>query len=167
MNLSDAIRGEIEPLECCCLATVRVAELRDQERLWFCKYMPYAITAVAFAHRVVTEGEWTWYAISDCHERCEADNHLKNQCVKVKRVLEEHGHVAELVPYPGRSGLRFRYVVEAAVLVTIGTNAFLFHPERGPCVHLRIIGTSANTISETGFDGLSTAPESHVSQRTT
>ncbi|MGD9162223.1 MAG: hypothetical protein PVG39_27685 [Desulfobacteraceae bacterium] len=61
----------------------------------------------------------------------------------IKNLLEKEGNGAELVKYPGISGLQFRFVAEAAGLGSIGNNAFLFHPLWGPWIHLRVMGTTA------------------------
>ena len=90
--------------------------------------MPGAVTAIALLHRITNEEEWTWYATADGGERCAADDHLRDLALAIKDALEQEGHDAELVKYPGISGLQFRFVAEAAGLGSIGTNAFLFHP---------------------------------------
>ncbi len=123
---------------------MKVADLQDRERQFFKTSMPKSMTAIALLHHITTEEEWTWYATVDGGERCAADDHLKALAFEIKDVLEKEGYAAELVSYPGISGLQFRFVAEAAGLGSIGNNAFLFHPEWGPWVHLRVMGTTAN-----------------------
>ncbi|MGO9571636.1 MAG: hypothetical protein ACLP5H_29270 [Desulfomonilaceae bacterium] len=128
---------------CCNVSSVPVQALAERERRFFASFMPDAVTAIAMVHHVVTEEEWTWYSTSSSGERCDADDHLKRLCRVIKHELVKQGHEAELVKYPGESGLQFRFVAEAAGLGRIGTNAFLFHPTWGPWVHLRVMGTTA------------------------
>jgi ferredoxin len=143
MNCEESILGMIDNWPCCALATVRTDELPERERHFFTAFMPQAITAIVLAHHVITEEEWTWYATSNGGERCDADDHVRNLGEAIRNELAGLGHDAELVKYPGQSGLQFRFVAQAAGLGTIGTNAFLFHPTWGPWVHLRVMATTA------------------------
>lgn len=144
MNIKEKVLQIFESSPCCNLATVPVAGLREQERGFFTSFMPKIVTAIALAHHVVTEEEWTWYSPGSSLEHCAADDHLRDVCLALKRELEKQGYEAEIVKYPLESGLQFRFVAEAAGLGKIGNNAFLFHPEWGPWVHLRVMGTTAN-----------------------
>lgn len=153
MDINGAVLSLTQDRQCCCLATVKVAELPERERHFFEKFIPETITAIVLLHHIVTEEEWTWYATTDGSERCEADDHLSELCHKAKIALTERGYAAEVVPYPTTSGLQFRFVAETAGLGTIGTNAFLFHPTWGPWVHLRIMGTTANLDIHPQFSG--------------
>lgn len=128
---------------CCAMASVKVSDLPDKEKSFFEKFMSKAVTAICLLHHVTTEEEWTWYATAEGGERCAADDHLRDLAYDIKDTLEKEGYDAELVKYPGISGLQFRLVAEAAGLGAIGTNAFLFHPVWGPWVHLRVMGTNA------------------------
>jgi epoxyqueuosine reductase QueG len=141
--MNESIQKLVQAWSCCTVASVRVAGLMDREKNFFEDFMPEAVTAIALLHHVTTEEEWTWYATSDGRERCAADDHLRDLALAIKDALEKEGHDAELVKYPGTSGLQFRFVAEAAGLGSIGTNAFLFHPVWGPWVHLRVMGTTA------------------------
>jgi ferredoxin len=143
--------GQARP--CCTLASVSVAVLPGREKRFFKDFIPEAVTAIALLHHVTIEEEWTWYATGDGGERCEADDHLKNLALSVKDALEQDGHDARLVKYPGVSGLQFRFVAEAAGLGSIGINAFLFHPVWGPWVHLRVMGTTAEVDLRPGPSG--------------
>jgi epoxyqueuosine reductase len=133
----------LEAWPCCALATVPVPELPARERSFFAGFMPAARTAIALAHHVTRAGEWTWYATAAGGERCAADDHARSVCRKIRARLIRAGHPAAIVPYPGTSGLQFRYVAQAAGLGAIGLNAFLFHPAWGPWVHLRVLATTA------------------------
>ena len=128
---------------CCNLASIPVQALAERERKFFASFVPNAITAIAIAHHIVTEEEWTWSSPPSSEDRCDADDHLKGLCGVIKDELVKHGHQVKLVKYPGESGLQFGFVAEAAGLGRIGTNAFLFHPIWGPWVHLRVMATTA------------------------
>jgi epoxyqueuosine reductase QueG len=67
--------------------------------------------------------------------------------------LIDKGYVTELVPYPVKSGLQFRFVAQAAGVGEIGTNAFLFHSTWGPWVHLRVMATTADLDIHPQFSG--------------
>ena len=51
----------------------------------------------------------------------------------------------KIVPYPGQSGLQFRFVAQSAGAGEIAKNAFLLHQQWGPCIHLRVLATQAPT----------------------
>jgi epoxyqueuosine reductase QueG len=143
IDMNEIIQRLAQAWPCCTLASVRVACLLEREKDFFVDFMPEAITAIVLLHHVTTEEEWTWYVTGDGEERCDADDHLRDLALTIKDALEQEGHDAKLVKYPGVSGLQFRFVAEAAGLGSIGTNAFLFHPAWGPWVHLRVMGTTA------------------------
>lgn len=144
MNINDYVFSLIQAWPCCSFASVKVNDLSERERQFFGDFMPEAVTAIVLLHHIVTEEEWTWYEASNGGARCDADDHLRALCEEVKSKLTGRGHVAELVQYPGKSGLQFRFVAQAAGLGAIGTNAFLFHPTWGPWVHLRVMATTAD-----------------------
>ena len=143
MNDSDNIFQIIDSWSCCDLATVPIEHLRENEGLFFSGFMPQATTAIVLGHQVTTEEEWTWYATDSGSEHCAADDHLLEVCRTIEVRLVQAGHEVKLVDYPSQSGLQFRYVAQAAGLGQIGKNAFLFHPEWGPWVHLRVMCTTA------------------------
>ena len=144
MTIKEKVLQILESSTCCNLATVPVAGLQERERVFLASFMPKVVTAIALAHHIVTEEEWTWYAPGNSLERCAADDHLRDVCQEIKKELEKRGYETEIVKYPLESGLQFRFVAEAAGLGKIGNNAFLFHPVWGPWVHLRVMGTTAN-----------------------
>jgi len=139
--------------KCCNLAAVPVRALAERERQFFASFMPDAVTAIVMAHHVVTEEEWTWYSNASSGDRCDADDHLRSICEVISDQLVKEGFRAQLVKYPGESGLQFRFVAEAAGLGRIGTNAFLFHPEWGPWVHLRVMATTARSDLRSELSG--------------
>jgi epoxyqueuosine reductase QueG len=128
---------------CCTIATASVSQLPERERSFFMAFMPSARTAITLGHHVTTEEEWTWYVTEEGGEHCAADDHASELCHMIEVELTQSGYEAKAVEYPRTSGLQFRYVAQAAGMGTIGTNAFLFHPEWGPWIHLRVIATSA------------------------
>jgi epoxyqueuosine reductase len=153
-TMNDAIIQLLGRWPCCTLATVAVSGLPQRERSFFVSFMPEARTAIALGHHVTTEEEWAWYATMDGSEHCAADDHCLEVCQAVKAVLIQFGHDAKIVSYPGRSGLQFRYVAQSAGLGDIGTNAFLFHPQWGPWIHLRVMATTVELDFCTQISGI-------------
>jgi epoxyqueuosine reductase len=141
--MKQKILALLAPWPCCELAAIPIKRLAERERLFFTALMPQATTSIVLAHHVAVEGEWTWYSTADRGEHCDADDHLRAVCTTIHDELIAHEHEAQLVKYPGESGLQFRFVAEAAGLGRIGTNAFLFHLNWGPWVHLRVMATTA------------------------
>ena len=139
--------------QCCNLAAVPVEVLPARERQFFASFMPDAVTAIVMAHHVVTEEEWAWYSTASSGDHCDADDHLRGLCEAIRDQLVKEGFRSQLVKYPGESGLQFRFVAEAAGLGKIGTNAFLFHPEWGPWVHLRVMATTAKVDLRSELSG--------------
>jgi epoxyqueuosine reductase len=130
---------------CCQFASVPIHSLSTREKGFFRLFMPEARSAIVVNHHILTMKEWTWYQPLEGCERCEADDHVFDVCLKIKDVLRTHGYQSKIVPYPGESGLQFRYVAQSAGVGKIGKNAFLLHPTWGPWVHLRVIATTAPT----------------------
>ena len=107
--------------------------------------MPCAKTAVVVGHHVATKEEWKWYVSANGREHCAADDHTRNLCLQLKEALIKQGFPTEVVPYPGESGLQFRFVAQSAGAGEIAKNAFLLHPQWGPWIHLRVLATQAPT----------------------
>ncbi len=137
------MRDLMEAWPCCSLFSVRIDDLPERERSYFSTFMPQATTAIVLGHHIITEEEWTWYATGDGGEHCAADDHCSEICNAIRAELTRQGHEAGVVDYPRESGLQFRFVAQAAGLGEIGTNAFLFHPDWGPWIHLRVMATTA------------------------
>lgn len=142
-KIKDAILALMHNRPCCDLAAVRILDLREPERRFFAEFMPEAVATLALAHHITAKDEWTWYIENGGEEHCRADDHLKQLCERVSNELTRQGHLAKIVNYPGKSGLQFRSVAQAASLGIPGINAFLFHPAWGPWVHLRVLATTA------------------------
>jgi epoxyqueuosine reductase len=140
-HCEDIVQPIIEPLPCCDVWTVSIDALDNREVVFFQGFIPSAKSAIVLGHHVVTEEEWQWYAMENGGERCAADDHARAVCEDLERALEAHGYPTEIVPYPGESGLQFRFVAQSAGAGEIGTNAFLLHPEWGPWIHLRVLAT--------------------------
>jgi epoxyqueuosine reductase len=148
---TDAIVKTVtKPLACCEVWTVSVEDLDQREAEFFRGFMPKVQTAVVLGHHVTTEEEWQWHAAENGEEHCAADDHAKGVCEDMQEALKENGFATEVLPYPRESGLQFRFVAQAAGAGTIGTNAFLLHPEWGPWVHLRVLATEGPTGSKRG-----------------
>ena len=90
------------------------------------------------------KSEWKWHATNDGRERCNADDHARETCRRIKDEIASQGFLTRIVPYPEESGLQFRFIAQSAGLGRIGKNAFLLHPEWGPWIHLRVIATEAS-----------------------
>jgi epoxyqueuosine reductase len=144
-HCENIVKAIVEPLACCDVWTVSVQDLDRREAEFIRGFMPMARTAVVLGHHVVTEEQWQWYATEDGRERCAADDHAEDVCKGLQQALKAHGYPTKIVPYPRESGLQFRFVAQAAGAGTIGTNAFLLHPEWGPWIHLRVLTTGAPT----------------------
>jgi epoxyqueuosine reductase QueG len=142
--IEDVIADLMLTWPCCVLATAYINELQERERLFFSEFMPQAKTALVIGHHITTEDEWTWFATDDDSERCDADDHTREVCIRLGDELARSGFQTRVVPYPQESGLQFRFVAEAAGVGEIGSNAFLFHPAWGSWVHLRVMGTTAS-----------------------
>ena len=106
--------------------------------------MPTTRVVIALGHHITKKSEWKWYAINDGHERCDADDHVREVCYQIKEKIYSQGFLTKIVPYPEVSGLQFRFVAQSAGLGNIGKNAFLLHPEWGPWIHLRVIASEAS-----------------------
>lgn len=143
MDAGQVVLRVTDEWPCCPLATVRVDALPDRESQFFARFVAHAVTAMVLLHHVVTEKEWTWYANESDGEHCDADDHARDRCHMIRGELVRLGHDTELVKYPGKTGLQFRSLAQAAGLATIGMSAFLFHPIWGPRVHLRVLATTA------------------------
>jgi len=148
----DIVQPIIDPLPCCDVWTVPIDALGNREAVFFQGFMPNAKSAIVLGHHVVTEEEWQWYAMEKGGERCAADDHAASVCKDLQHALETHGYQTEIVPYPGESGLQFRFVAQSAGAGEIGTNAFLLHPEWGPRIHLRVLATEGPSRPKTRGD---------------
>jgi len=144
----DIVKAIVDPLTCCDVWTVSIDALGNREAAFFQGFMPTAKSVVVLGHHVVREEEWQWYAMDNGGERCAADDHAASVCKDLQDALAAHGFPAEIVPYPGESGLQFRFVAQSAGAGEIGTNAFLLHPAWGPWIHLRVLATEAHTKSK-------------------
>jgi len=148
MHCEDIVKAIVDPLTCCDVWTVSIDALGNREATFFQGFMPTAKSAVVLGHHVVTEEEWQWYAMEDGGERCAADDHAASVSKGLQNALTAHGYPAEIVPYPGESGLQFRFVAQAAGAGEIGTNAFLLHPAWGPWIHPRVLATEGPSRSK-------------------
>lgn len=123
--------------------TVAVADLEPRERSYFAEKFPWVKSAVVLGRHITTVEEWTWRISSGGQEHCPADDRAAEVCCIMKRAFETHGCKAEIVSYPGESGLLFRAVAKRAGLGEIGVSAFLLHKKWGPWIHLRVLATDA------------------------
>jgi len=151
MNIksSDEIINNIKfQNKCCNIHTISVENLPEREQNYFTRFMPSAKTAIVLGHHITKKDEWVWYAGSN-QEYCISDNHSLLICHQIVAELAQIGFQSKIIPYPGESGLQFRFVAQAAGMGKIGINAFLLHPEWGPWIHLRVIATESTIDIET------------------
>jgi epoxyqueuosine reductase len=142
MYAEDILHTVLNHHPCCQAWAVPFSSLEERERAYFDALAPACRAAVVLGHHVTTIAEWTWYARGE-EEYCDADDHTQAVCEALVQTFTQNGFQSAIVPYPGKSGLRFRDVAQAAGAGTIGTNAFLLHPEWGPWIHLRVLATDA------------------------
>jgi epoxyqueuosine reductase len=135
----------LQQYDCCSFWTVGIRDLALRERDFFHYFMPRAKTAVVVGHHVTTKEEWKWYVSANGREYCATDDHTRNLCLQLKEALIKQGFPTKVVPYPGESGLQFRFVAQSAGAGEIAQNAFLLHPQWGPWIHLRVLATEAPT----------------------
>jgi epoxyqueuosine reductase len=152
-SISETLLKILGPRPCCGLAAVPVSGLAERERKFFAAEMPFARSAVVLAHHVTTIEEWRWYALENGGERCAADDHAGEVLRLIRGELLRAGQQTEIVKYPEQSGLQFRSVAQAAGFGRIGVNAFLFHPQWGPWVHLRVLAAGAELDIRPAADG--------------
>ena len=110
----DIITTVIEKHPCCAVWTVPVNDLAAREKNYFSGLAPTDRTAVVPGHHVMSRAEWTWYAGERGTEYCAADTHTDKVCTALKQTFESQDYSSVIAPYPGRSGLQFRYVALAA-----------------------------------------------------
>ena len=143
MYAEDILHAVIDRYPCCRVWAVPVSSLEERERAYLDAFAPGWGTALVVGHHVTTVAEWTWYARGAEEEGCAADDHTQGVCDELIAACAEKGYQCRRVPYPGKSGLRFREVARAAGAGDVGINAFLLHPEWGPWIHLRVLVTDA------------------------
>jgi epoxyqueuosine reductase len=143
---AETVLGEVmQGHDCCSFWTVDIGDLAVRESDFFHDFMPGARTAVVVGHHVANRQEWQWHVSANGREHCAADDHTRNLCLQFKKALTEQGFPTKIVPYPGESGLQFRFVAQSAGAGEIAKNAFLLHQQWGPWIHLRVLATQAPT----------------------
>ena len=143
MYAEDLLHTVLSHHPCCRAWAVPISSLDLREKAYFDAFASDCETAIVLGHHVTTMAEWTWYARGEDGECCAADDHTQAVCEELTRIFSQNGYRSRIVPYPGKSGLRFRDMARAAGTGEIGINAFLLHPEWGPWIHLRVLATNA------------------------
>jgi epoxyqueuosine reductase len=143
LTIEHIIKNILKLYPCCDFWTVPIAALPIREKAFFTTFSPSAKTAIVLGHHILTRDEWKWYATADGGEYCAADDHTRNMCNEIAVTLEKRSFRTKIVPYPGESGLQFRFVAQEAGAGIIGMNAFLLHPLWGPWIHLRVMTSEA------------------------
>jgi epoxyqueuosine reductase QueG len=123
------------------------------------EFLPQCKSVIVLAHHIKNSLEWVWFDFESQRNNvtCAADLHLKLECEKIAEALEKNGHHSVIIPYPGRSGVRFKDLASKTGLGEIGDNFLFLHRQWGPWTHLRVIVTDVD-ISEnlTSCDGICT-----------
>ena len=143
VSAEEIISPVIRNHPCCAGWAVPIPLLDQREREFFSEFSPASRSAIVLGHHITTKDEWRWFVKEDGQHHCDADDHCMNVCEEIASALGVHGFRADIVPYPGVSGLQFRSVAQAAGAGRIGLNAFLLHPLWGPWVQLRVLATDA------------------------
>lgn len=135
---------------CCDLATVDIDSFKQEEKNLLEEYMPSAKTAIVLAHHVKASLEWVWFPFETerLNNTCAADLHAKTTLGKVVAWLHDRGFTAVTLPYPGRSGVAFKYIAAKTNLGELGANYLFLHKEWGPWTHLRVLLTDARFTAE-------------------
>jgi epoxyqueuosine reductase QueG len=143
IDVEDVMKNVMGKYGCCAVWPIAISFLARREKNFFEQFTPKSKTALVLGHHVTTKAEWTWFVKGSEGEECVADTHSQVVCENLKNELQKRDYPAMILPYPGESGLQFRFVAQAAGAGEIGMNAFLLHPEWGPWIHLRILATEA------------------------
>ncbi len=146
MIIDEMINQVIQQVPCCSVWTIPIESLNVREKEFFHRNAPGFKTAIILGHHILKRSEWKWQLQENHSEFCNADFHTMSVCEQLKKEIEKYGFQTMVVPYPGESGLKFRFAAEAAGAGEIGTSAFLLHPTWGPWIHLRALATEADTI---------------------
>ena len=147
MLVDEIINQVIQAVPCCSAWIIPIETLNVREREFFQKTAYGFKTAIVLGHHITENSEWKWRLLEDHSEFCNADFHTMSICYKLEKEIKRYGFKTMVVPYPGESGLNFKFVAAAAGAGEIGTSALLLHPSWGPWIHLRILATNADTIA--------------------
>ena len=131
--------------KCCEMDCIPISSCSIEEIDIIREMFPGAKTVIVLAHHVKHSLEWVWFPFENerNNNTCAADLHIKQECYKVVRLLEEIGCQSYIIPYPGRCGIRFKDLADKTGLGKIGDNYLFLHREWGAWTHLRVILTDA------------------------
>jgi len=134
---------------CCEIDSFPISLCSKSEEQSLKEFLPDCKSVIVLAHHVKHSIEWVWFPFESERNNvtCAADLHLKSECEKTLLLLEKKGYRSLIIPYPGKSGIRFKDLANRTGLGKIGDNAMFLHKEWGPWTHLRILITDME-ISE-------------------
>ena len=135
---------------CCTVAKIDISKCHKDEKESLEEFLPSVKSIIVLGHQIKDSREWIWTQMEserdDC--TCVADLHTKNIIREIKDYIQEEGHNAKIIPYPGISGIRFKKLAEKTSLGEIGDNFLFLHNEWGPWIHLRVLLTDRELNSE-------------------
>ncbi|MFW2491960.1 hypothetical protein ACN077_25885 [Clostridium chromiireducens] len=134
-NLQEKLPG------CCEIDSFSISMCSESERQALRDLLPECKSVIVLAHHIKHSIEWAWFPFESERNNitCAADLHLRAQCEKITSVIKNNGHNSVIIPYPGRSGIRFKDLANKTGLGKIGDNFLFLHKEWGAWAHLRVI----------------------------
>lgn len=131
---------------CCEIDSFSISLCSEDEQQSLKDFLPECKTVIVLAHHVTHSLEWGWFPLESERNNvtCAADLHLKSECEKIISILEKKGYNNSLsIPYPGKSGIKFKDLANKTGLGKIGDNFMFLHKDWGTWAHLRVIITEA------------------------
>jgi len=130
---------------CCEADCFSISSCSSLEKDMLIGVLPECKSVIVLAHHIKSAIEWMWFPLESERNNvtCPADLHLKSECEKMLPILAKKGYTSVIMPYPGRSGLRFKDMASKTGLGSMGDNFMFLHREWGPWTHLRVIITDA------------------------
>jgi epoxyqueuosine reductase QueG len=131
--------------QCCEIDSFPISLCFEIEGQLLKELLPEGKTVIILAHHVKHSLEWAWFPLESERNNvnCAADLHLKYECERIVSKLEKDGYHSFIIPYPGRSGIRFKDLANKSGLGKIGDNFMFLHKEWGTWTHLRVIISDA------------------------
>lgn len=133
---------------CCEMDSFSTSICSESEKQLLKDFLPKCKSVIVLAHHVKQSVEWAWFPFESERNNitCASDLHLKAECEKIVLELKNKGYNSVIIPYPGRSGIRFKDLANKTGLGKIGDNFLFLHKEWGVWAHLRIIITDVEIV---------------------
>lgn len=133
---------------CCEMDSFSISKCSESEKQSLKDFLPKCKSVIVLAHHIKQSIEWAWFPLESERNNitCAADLHLKAECEKIVLELKNKGYNSVIIPYPGRSGIRFKDLANKTGLGGIGDNFLFLHKEWGTWTHLRIIITDVEIV---------------------